>query len=135
MERAVAVLTDVKDLAELLNGSSVDQARIGTSGGRLTLDMELTRAMPEQQRVVRYGLFKRIKTPWVKSRLTLNQITEVAIQRLADQPPNPVPLFSCEAVPGGYELIVTAPDGLRLQCKLEQLSGTFIDVGSPIDSP
>ena len=135
MERAIGVVSDVKDLGEFLNGASVDQARFVSSGARLRLEMEVTRAMLEHQQVVRQGLFRRVKTPWIKGRLTLNQIQDVVVQRLSDQPPDPTPLFTCDAIPGGYQLVVTTPDGLRLQLTLEQLSGHFEDLGSPIESP
>ena len=135
MQRAIAVVTDVKDLSELLHGASVEQARMVSSGGRLRVEVELTRAMMEQQRVVRHGLFKRTQTPWIKGRLTLEGIQDVEVQRVSDQPPDQTPLLTCEAIPGGYQFVVTAPDGLRLQLTLAQLSGQFEDIGRPIESP
>ena len=135
MEQVITFVTDVKNLGELLDGASVDQARVVPSGGRLRLELELTRACPELATVVKRGLLARTKTPWVKSRLVLNQIKDVAVQRLVDAPPDQVPLLSCEAIPGGYQVVVTAPDGLRLQLILEQLDGQFTDVGQPIASP
>ena len=135
MERAITVVTDVKDLSDLLHGASVDQARFVASGGRLRMELELTRAMAEQQRVVRHGMFKRVRTPWVKGRMTLERIQEVTVQRVGDLGPDEFPLFACEAVPGGYQVVVTTPDGLRLSLALEQLSGQFHDVGTPIESP
>jgi hypothetical protein len=135
MEREIHVLSDVKDLSELIDGASVDQARLIPSGRRLSLEMSLTRACPELQTVVRRGLLTRTKTPWVKSRLTLNQITEASVQRLIDTPAESASLLSCEAIQGGYTLVVTSPDGLRLSLTLEQLDGRFMDVGAPIDSP
>ena len=135
MEQAISVVSDVKNLGELLDGASVDQARLIPRGGRLRLEMELTRACPELQTAVRRSFLTRTKTPWVKSRLALDQIKEAAVQRLVDAPPDQVPLLSCEAIPGGYQLVVTAPDGLRLQLSLEQLDGQFTDVGQPMGSP
>ncbi len=135
MQRAIGLATDVKDLSELLDGASLDQARIVSSSGRLRLELELTRAMVEQQQVVRHGLLKRVKTPWIKGRLILDHIQDVVVQRLSDGGPEQVSLFTCDAVPGGYQFVVTAPDGLRLSMTLEQLHGQFQDVGSPIESP
>lgn len=135
MERAIGVVTDVKDLGELLSGAMVDQARLSPSAGRLRLELELTRAMPERTTVVRRGLFSRATTPWIKSRLVLEQIQQVGIQRLTETSVEQSPLLVCDAVPGGYTLTVTSPDGLRLSVSLEQLSGRFSDVGQPIESP
>ena len=135
MQRNITLVTDVKDLSEFLNGASIEQARVVSSGGRLRLEVELTRAMVEEQRVVHQGLFKRMKTPWIKGRLTLHQIQDVTVQCVSDLPPDQAPLLSCDAVPGGYQLVVSAPDGLRLQLTLEQLSGQFEDLGAPIESP
>ena len=135
MEQTIAVVSDVKNLSELLEGASVDGARLVPSSGRLRLEMDLTRACPELQTVVRKGFMSRTKTPWTKSRLTLDAIKDVAIQRAADAPPDQTPLLSCDAVPGGYSLTVNSHDGLRLQLTLEQLSGRFADTGSPIEAP
>lgn len=135
MERSITVVTDVKDLSELLHGASVDQARLVPAAGRLQLVVECTRAMIERQQAVRRGLFKRLKTPWTKCRLTFNGITDVTVTRLSDAAPNQMPLLSCEAVKGGYQVTVQAPDGLQYVLNLEQLDGTFSDVGSPIERP
>jgi hypothetical protein len=135
MQRTISVVSDVKDLSEVLNGASVDQARFVSSGGRLRLEMELTRAMVERQQVIRQGWFKRFRTPWIKSRLVLEQIQDVAVQHLSDQPPEQLPLLACDAIAGGYQFVVTSPEGLRLQLTLEQLQGQFEDIGSPIESP
>lgn len=135
MEQTIAVVSDVKNVSELLEGASVDGARLVPAGGRLRLEMDLTRACPELQTVVRKGFMTRTKTPWTKSRLTLEAIKDVAIQRAADVPSTQAPLLSCDAVPGGYSLTVTAHDGLRLQLTLEQLTGRFMDVGQPVEAP
>lgn len=132
MERAIAVLTDVKDLSELLHGAGVDQARLVPSSGGLRLELGVTRAMPEQATVVRRGFLSRTKTPWTKSRLVLERIREASVQRVAEIPSPDVPLLACEAIPGGYSLVLTAPDGLQLALTLEQLQGHFSDVGSPM---
>ncbi len=134
MERTIAVLSDVKDLSELLHGASVEQARLVPSGGRLRLEMELTRACAEMPAVAHRGFMGRIKIPWVKSRLSLGQIKDAAVQRLSHAPPAQTSLLSCEAVAGGYTLVVTSPDGLRLSLTLEQLNGQFADLGQPITS-
>ncbi len=135
MERTMTVLTDVKDLGELLNGSRVDQAQLIPSGGRLQLVLDFTRAMIEQQQVIKRGPFRRLKTPWTKCRLTLKGIKSATVKRLTDLAPDQTPLLSCDAVSGGYQLIVQAPDGLQFVLSLEQLDGSFTDLGSPIDAP
>lgn len=135
MERAITVLTDVKDLAELLDGARVEQAKLVPAAGQLRLVVECTRAMPERQRVVRSGLFKRAKIPWTRCQLTFNRLTSVTVRRLEGMPPEDMPLLSCEAVPGGYRLTIQTPDALRFIASLEQLDGAFEDVGSPLDSP
>jgi len=131
----MTLVTDVKDLSDLLNGASLDQARLVPSGGRMQLVLELTRAMIEHQRVVRHGPFRRVKTPWTKCQLTFKGIKTVTVKRLTDLAPDQVPLLACEAVPGGYQLTVQAPDGLQFVLGLDQLDGHFSDVGSPIEAP
>ncbi|MBI3321094.1 MAG: hypothetical protein HYZ91_02365 [Candidatus Omnitrophica bacterium] len=135
MEREVRVLSDVKDLSELIDGASVDGARVIPQGGQLSLELDLTRACPELQAANRRGVFSRPKTPWVKSRLMLQRIAEIAVQRIVEAAPSQAPLLSCESVPGGYRLIVESPDGLRLSLTLDQLEGHFADVGAPMASP
>ncbi|MBI3010993.1 MAG: hypothetical protein HYY58_00670 [Candidatus Omnitrophica bacterium] len=135
MEKAIAVLTDVKDLSEVLDGASVDRVCLIPSGGRLRLEMELTRACPELNTVVRRGFLTKTKTPWVKGRLSLGQIKDASVERMAETPADQPPLLLCETVPGGYTLVVTSPDGLRLSLTLEQLEGQFADIGRPVDSP
>ena len=132
MERTLTVLTDVKDLGELLGGANIDLARLVPSGRRLRLELELTRACPELQTVVRRAFVTRTKTPWVKSRLTFDHVQDAAVQRLAEAPAGQAPVLSCEAIPGGYTLTVTSPDGLRLVLTLAQLSGQFADVSQPL---
>ena len=129
MKRQMTVLTDVKDLAELLDGAVVEQAKLVPAGGRLELVLEGTRAMVEQPPVARGGWFTRAKTPWTKYRLTLTRITSVTVTHVEQRPADHAPLLACETVPGGYELTVQAPDGLRLVVGLEQLDGTVADVG------
>jgi len=135
MERTIGVLTDVKDLSEWLDGSRVDQARLVPSSGRLRLELELTRACPELSTTARRGFLTRTKTPWVRCHLAFNQVTEASVQHLTEPRPGETSLLSCEAVAGGYQLVVTAPDGLQLVLKLEQLDGHFVDTGTPIASP
>ena len=135
MERAIAVVNDVTDLSALLDGARIDQARVVPEGGRLRLEVELTRACRELQTVVRRGLLMRTQTPWAKSRVVLDRVSEAVVQRLPDAPSDQVPLFACEAIPGGYRLTVTAPDGLRLQATLGALSGRFADTTAPMASP
>lgn len=135
MERGITVVSDVKDLGELLSGASVDQASIVPDGRHVELTVELTRAILERQVVVRQGLFKRAKTPWTKCRLTLRKITSVAVKRVTEQEPHDVPILQAEAVSGGYQLTVHAPDGLQLLLGLDTLDGLFADVGAPIESP
>ena len=135
MNKSIVVLSDVKDLAELLDGAGVEQANVVPAGGRLELVIEGTRAMVEQPPVVRGGVFKRAKTPWTKYRLTLTHITRVTVTRAEHSSADHAPLLACDAVPGGYELTVQAPDGLRLVVGLEQLEGTFADIGSVVQVP
>jgi len=135
MERTITVVTDVKDLSDLLNGSSVDQARLVPNGGRLELVLELTRAMIERQTVVRHGFIRRLKTPWITCRVVFKGIAAVTVKRVSDHTPDQVPLLACEAVKGGYQLTVQAPDGMQFVLDLEQLDGAFSDIGSPIESP
>lgn len=129
MNKQLTVLSDVKDLAELLDGAGVEQAKLVPAGGRLELVIEGTRAMVEQPAVARSGWFTRAKTPWTKYRLTLTRITSVTVTRVEHAPADHAPLFACDAVPGGYQLTVQAPDGLQLVAGLEQLAGEFEDVG------
>ena len=135
MEQIIAVVSDVKNISELLEGASVDAARLVPSGGRLRLEMDLTRACPELQTRVRRGFVTRTKTPWTKSRLVLEEVAEASMTHADDRPAEQIPLLSCDAVPGGYTLTVHSPDGLRLQLRLEQLTGRFVDTASPGEAP
>ena len=138
MEQGLSVVSDIKNLSELLDGACVGHMRLAPNGGRLRLEMELTRACREMQPVARRGVFGRPKTPWMKCRLTLNQAKEASVVHLAFMPlqgPPQEPLLACEAVAGGYQLVVTTPERLRLTVTLEQLDGQFADVGGPVESP
>lgn len=135
MERAMTVLTDVKDLGELLKGASVEQAVLKPGAGGLQLVARLVRAMPERQTVVKRGMFRRLQTPWTACELTLSRVQAVTVKRVTDLAPDERPILACEAVPGGYQFSIQAPDGLQLTVSLDQLEGSFADVGSPIDSP
>ena len=134
MERTITVLTDVKDVAELLGGARVDQANVIPQGGASELRLELTRAMLECSPQKR-GLFQRPKVPWTKSRLTLKQITGMEVRHVTDQPPEEMPVVSVEAAVGGYQVTVKTPEGLQMVMTALQLDGTFADVGAPIQSP
>ena len=135
MRRPFDVLSDVKDVADLLEGARIDQARLVPAGGRLNLELELTRAVLEAQQVVRRGPFRRLKTTWIKGRLTLTQLNALALERFGDAGAQQKPLIWAEAIPGGYEVVITSPEGLRLRVTAEHLNGVYEDVGSPIESP
>lgn len=131
MERTITVLSDLKDLGELLQGAAIDQAMLTPSDGRVRLVMEGTRAMVEQPPVERGSLFKRPKTPWTKFRLTLDHITHATMSR-AEQAADQSPLLACDAVAGGYRLTVRTPDGLQLVLAMDWLQGGCADAGSVI---
>ena len=135
IERTIGVVSDIHDIGELLEGATLDEARCEPRAGRMELVLELTRAMRERQVTVRQGLRRRIKTPWTKCRLTLSGINRVAVKRLTDLAPDQTPLVSCDAVPGGYQVLVRDADGLQLVLGMATLQGQFSDVGSPIESP
>lgn len=132
MERTITVLSDVKDLGELLQGAGIDQASLVPTNGRVQLVIDGTRAMVEQPQTERGGLFKRPKTPWTKFRLTLGQITNVTIARAEQSAADQAPLLACEAVAGGYQLTVRTPDGLQLMLAMDRLQGAFADAGSVV---
>ena len=134
MERKVTVLSDIKDLGELLGGSRVEQARLLPSNGALQLVLDFTRAMPERASAVRQGFVKKVRTPFTKCQLTLGKVRQAAVKRV-DDPASEQPLLSCDAITGGYQLTVQTPDGLQLVLQLEQLTGAFADVGEPIETP
>ena len=132
MQQTISVISDVKNLGELLDGARVDDAQVLPGGGRLRLELALTRACRERPPVGRRGLLTHAKPPEVKSRLVLGQITAASIQRRSGASEDHAPFVVCEAVAGGYEIRVAAPDGLRLRLTLEQLDGQFADVGEPV---
>ncbi|MBI4341445.1 MAG: hypothetical protein HY598_04095 [Candidatus Omnitrophica bacterium] len=132
MQRTITVLGDIKDLSELLQGASLDQVKLSPGGGRLRLELELTRACPELQPAGRGGFGFGRQVPQVKSRLALGQIREASVQRLDDGSPGRLSLLACDAVSGGYVLSVTSHDGLKLALTLDQLDGDFRDVGKPL---
>ena len=121
MERTVSVLSDVKDLSELLAGARIEQVRCVPSGARLRLEVELTRPHREVQ--------AKPPIPWVKSRLSIGQIKESSVARVSEQAGAPAPWLSCDAIPGGYRFVITSADGLRSVLTLEQLNGQFTDHG------
>ena len=136
MDRTIAVLSDVKDLAELLRGAGIDQAAVtpaSEGSGRVQLVLEGTRAMLEQPPLARGGgWLKRPKTPWCKFRLTLEHITQAIIARVEQTAADQAPLLACEAVAGGYQLTVRTPDGLQLVLALDRLQGACADAGSVV---
>lgn len=135
MQRDIKVLTDVKDLSELLSGANVEQVQLKPSGGGLRLAARFLRAMPERQTVVKRGPFRRLRTPWTACELNLSRIQSVTVKRLSDLAPDQIPVLACEASPGGYQCTIQAPDGLQLTVGLDQLDGSFSDVGAPVDNP
>lgn len=133
MTRDITVLSDLNDLNDLLRGATVDQARVVPDQGRLQLVIDITRAMIEREPVeTGRGPFKRARVPWAKSRLVLRCVTTTEVKRMLDAPPTDQPLLVCDAVLGGYQLTVQAPDGLQLTVGLERLDGAFTDVGDVI---
>jgi len=135
MQRTLSVVNDVKDLGELIEGASIDAARLVPAGDRLRLEMELTRACAELAGTVRGGLLHRPKTPWTRSRLLLEGIKDAAVGRAPETPGAHPSLLGCEAVTGGYKLTVTSHDGLQLSLTLDQLNGQFSDIGQPVAAP
>lgn len=133
MERTVTVLSDIKDLNELLQGARVDRFRILPSGGRLRLDLELTRVCLESAVASPGGFFRR-KVPWVKSRLVLDQIRDAAFER-AESASADVSLLACDSISGGYALSVTSQEGMRIMMNCDGLSGLFEDIGKPKAAP
>ncbi len=117
MEHAIAVITDLKNLSERLAGASLGAARLVPSGGRLRLELELLHQPPVGRRT----------GPAARSRLTLERITDASVQHVATVPTDQ-PLLACEAVPGGYHVVVATSDGLRLELAAEQLSGRLVEL-------
>ena len=119
MEHALAVISDVSNLSRILAGAVFGAARLLPSGGRLRLELELLPAPAAGRRGVGAA---------VTHRLTLEQVTEANIRHVATVPTGQ-PLISCEAVRGGYQVVVAAPDGLRLELNVEQLNGRLAALG------
>ena len=134
MERKIQVLTDIDDLAELIQGARIEQANLHASGPYSELSLELTRAMVECPPEKR-GLFQRLRVPWTKSRLTLRHITAATVTPPTDVPLNELPVVSAESAAGGYQVIVKTPEGMQMILTADQLDGLFADVGTPIESP
>ena len=135
MKRTISSSGDVQGLGELLNGASVDRSRFALDGGALCLELELTRACLELKTSVRRGFVTRTRVPWMKSRLTLEQVTAVVVLRVSDALPQEQPVLLCEPAAVGYRVIVTNHDGLQLHLTMTQLAGIFEDIGKPIDPP
>lgn len=133
MEWTINVLGDIKDLSEMLQGASADSLRLQPAGGRMQLELELTRACPELASAQGRG-FGRARVPFVKSRLVLNHIREAAVQRLDDGSPDRLSLLACDAIAGGYVVSIVSHDGLKLVLTVDQLQGQFSDMGKPVDS-
>ena len=131
MQRNVSVLSDVKDLGELIEGARIDSAKLLPSGDCLRLELELTRACAELAGTVRGGFLSPPKTPWTRSRLVLGWVKDVSVGRAPEVPGVHPSLLGCESVAGGYRLTITSPDGLQLSLTLERLSGEFADIGQP----
>lgn len=134
MDRTIGVLSDVKDLGELLQGAGIDQASLAPEPGRgrLQLVIDGTRAMVEQPPTGGGGLFKRPKTPWTKFQLTLRHITHATLLRAEQAPGDQAPLLACDAVAGGYRLTIRTPDGLQMVLAVDRLEGAFTDAGAVI---
>ena len=134
MKCPINVVSDVKNLGELLDGARVEQVRFSPSGGCLQLHVDLIRSMIEQKKTVRRGLFRQVVTPWIKGHLSLTEIQELSIAQLRDTPTDSLPFLSCEAIVGGYAFQFNSPDGLQLMMSVKQLGGHYADVGAPIGS-
>ena len=137
MERQIRVLTDIKDLDELLNGARVDRTHVISNPGRPPrLIVELTRAMIERQTVVQQGLFKRIKTPFSSCRLVFSSIRRVTTESVEGAPAlTDGAVLSCEPVKDGYHLTIRAEGGTQIMLELDALNGAFEDVGQPVETP
>lgn len=120
MEHAIAVLSDVSHLSGILGGAVFGAARLVPSGSRLRLELELLPAPSAGRR--------RGAPAAATHRLILEQVTEATLRHVATVPTDQ-PLVSCEAVRGGYQVVVAAPDGLRLELSVEQLSGRLVALG------
>ena len=137
MERQIRVLTDIKDLDELLNGARVDRTHVIANPGKPTqLIVELTRAMIERQTTVQQGFFKRIKTPFSSCRLVFSSIRRVTTESVEGAPPlTDGAVLSCEPVKGGYHLTIRGEGGTQIMLELDALTGVFQDIGVPVETP
>lgn len=135
MERRIQVLTDIKDLNELLAGASVDRTQVVSHPGQTQLIVELTRAMIERQTTVRQGLFQRLKTPFSKCQLTFASIRAVTTAKTDVAPSAASDLMACEPVKNGYRLTIRSGDGTEIALDVDTLNGRFEDVGQPVEAP
>ena len=135
MQRSITVLTDVKDLSELLNGARVEDVRSVSAGGQSQIVATLTRAMVELQRVVPAGLFKRVKMPWTKCQLTIGQVKSASVRQATYPASAQLPILWGDAVKGGYQLILRVDEASEWVLEVPTLDGAFTDIGSPIDAP
>jgi len=132
MERTITVLTDLKDLSELLHGATLQATRGVPAGGALQLIFEFTRELVEHQPTEHRGWRHRVNIPRTPCELRLSRITTVTVRRSSERSSASLPLLSCDAVPGGYQLTVQAPDGLQVVVGMTQLDGTFADLGTSV---
>ncbi|GEM_PF-3327858 len=135
MERTLQVVTDVQDLADLLQGASVDRVHLAAAGGQMEVVVALTRALLERQEVVQRGLFRRLRTPWTKCELRVSRVASATVAHVTEAQVDHAPVVHCEAVGQGYRLAIQAPDGLQVVVTADQLQGTFADVGHIIETP
>ena len=137
MERQIRVLTDIKDLDELLTGARVDRTHVVSSPGKPPqLIVELTRAMIERQSTVQQGLFKRTTTPFSSCRLVFSSIRRVTTESVEGAPPlTDGSVLSCEPVKGGYHLTIRGEGSAQIMLELDTLNGVFQDVGQPVETP
>jgi hypothetical protein len=132
MERQIAVLSDIKDVTELLNGARIDRTRVVSGASQTQVIVDLTRAMVERPAVVQPGLFRRSKTLFTKSQLVFS-----AVRSVTNAPPAEGlfegAIMNCEPVKGGYQLTLRGEGQATLVVLVDRLDGVFQDVGQPID--
>lgn len=135
MERNISQLTDLESLSEFLNGASIEQTRFVPHDKALQCHIELIRACPEMKSQKRSGFLTRSKVPWVKSRLTLNGIQEISVERVEQLSIEAEPLIVCTENSENIRLVVNNPDGLRLNLTLPSVNGKFEDIGELVENP
>lgn len=135
MQRHIASLEDITALGPYLEGASIEELELVPQGDTLCLRLGLTRACREQQHTVRQGLITRMKTPWTKSRLSVEGIAAAGIASAPQAAGREMPLLWCAPEENRYTLRVTSPEGLQLRLTLARLQGEFADVGELIEAP